>query len=237
MEPSCYEEAMCDTNWIDAMNNEIEALERNNTWTVCDLPYDRKAIGCKWIYEIKYKSTGEIDRYKARLVAKGFSQREGLDYKETFSPVVKMVTVRCLMSIVVNKNWPLSFMQAPRQCNAKLTTALAKHGLKQSKFDYSLYIKQRYESFVALLVYVDDIVINGNNEKEINNFTRFLSLNFLIKDLGKLKYFLGIQVLENDRGLCMTQRKYCLDLLHEYGLLAARPIDIPLQENIVLNHI
>ncbi|GJY50410.1 ribonuclease H-like domain-containing protein [Tanacetum coccineum] len=168
VEPSYYEDVMCDTNWIDDMNNEIKALNRNNTWTVCDLPSDRKAI--RW--------------------------------------------------------W-----------NAKLTTALTKHGFKQSKFNYSLYVKQSGESFVAQLVYVDDIVITGNNEKEIDDFKKFLSLKFLIKKLGKLKYFLEIEDLENDKGLCMTQMKYCLELLHKYGLLAARPIDIPLPENIVLNHI
>ncbi|GJV69018.1 ribonuclease H-like domain-containing protein [Tanacetum coccineum] len=119
-------------------------------------------------------------RYKARLVAKGFSQREGLDYEETFSPVVKMVIVRCLISIVVNKQWPLyqldvnnAFLysdlheDSQDSGNAKLTTALAKHDFKQSKFDYSLYVKQNGESFMALLMYVDDIVITENNEKEI----------------------------------------------------------------------
>ncbi|GKF18879.1 ribonuclease H-like domain-containing protein, partial [Tanacetum coccineum] len=83
--------------------------------------------------------------------------------------------------------------QDPRQWNAKLTTTLAKHGFKQSKFDYSLYVKQSGESFVALLVYVNDIVIIGNNDKEIDEFKKFLSSKFLIKDLGKLKYFFGIE--------------------------------------------
>ncbi|GJX74193.1 ribonuclease H-like domain-containing protein [Tanacetum coccineum] len=169
---------------IEAMHNEIEALNRNNTWYVCDLPYGRKAIGCKWIYKIKYKASSEIERYKVRLVAKGFSQREGFDNDETFSPVIKMVTVRCLISDV----------------------------------------------FVALLVYVDDIVITGNDETKISNFKRFLSTRFMIKDLGVLKYFLGIEIIKNDNGLCMSQRKYFLELLHEYGLLVARPVDIPLPE-------
>ena len=127
--------------------------------------------------------------------------------------------------------------QAPRQWNAKLTTALVEHGFVQSKLDNSLNIKQKGSVFVALLVYVDDIVITGNDEAEISNFKKFLSSKFMIKDLGELKYFLGIEVLKNDKGLCMSQRKYCLELLHEYGLLAAKPVDTPLPENTVLNHV
>nr|GEX27006.1 putative reverse transcriptase, RNA-dependent DNA polymerase, Gag-polypeptide of LTR copia-type [Tanacetum cinerariifolium] len=85
VEPTCFNDALKDPNWVDAMHNEIEASNGNNTWVVCDLPVWRKPISNKWIFKIKYKS---------RLVAKGFSQREGFDYDKTFSPVVKMVTIQ-----------------------------------------------------------------------------------------------------------------------------------------------
>ncbi|GJW10385.1 ribonuclease H-like domain-containing protein [Tanacetum coccineum] len=90
-------------------------------------------------------------------------------------------------------------------------------------------------SKVCKLMYVDDIVITGNDNDGINEFKLFLSTKFLIKDLGILKYFLGIEIVENELGLCMSQRKYCLELLHKYDLLAARPVDIPLPENTILN--
>ncbi|GJY13867.1 putative RNA-directed DNA polymerase [Tanacetum coccineum] len=92
---------------VAAMNTKMEALNKNNTWVVTNLPPERKPIGCKWIYKIKYKSNEDIERYKARLVAKGYSQKEGVDYDETFSPMVKMVTIMCLISLAVNQGWTL----------------------------------------------------------------------------------------------------------------------------------
>ncbi|UYV79065.1 hypothetical protein LAZ67_17000981, partial [Cordylochernes scorpioides] len=92
LEPVTYEEAMSSKdkiNWEIAMNEEKQALIKNKTWELMDLPDNAKAIGCKWIFRIKRKGNGEIDRYRARLVAKGFSQRRGIDYKETFAPVVR----------------------------------------------------------------------------------------------------------------------------------------------------
>ncbi|GKA04083.1 ribonuclease H-like domain-containing protein [Tanacetum coccineum] len=106
-EPKTFHEACNNKEWITAMNTEMEALNRNETWEITLLPPGRKPIGCKWIYKVKYKSNGDIERYKARLVVKGYNQKEGVDYDETFSRVVKIVIVRCLISIVVNNEWPL----------------------------------------------------------------------------------------------------------------------------------
>ena len=126
--------------------------------------------------------------------------------------------------------------QAPRQWNHKLSEALFEAGFEQSKNVHSLFIKNKGSSVLYLLVYVDDLVLTGNSVEEIENFKVFLKNKFKIKDLGELKYFLGIEVLKTKTGLCLNQRKYCLELLHEYGLLACRPVMTPLPENIVLNH-
>ncbi|GJT99861.1 ribonuclease H-like domain-containing protein [Tanacetum coccineum] len=250
------------------------ALLRNDTWEVTDVPKDRKAISSKWVFKIKYKSNGEIDRYKARLVAKGFNQMKGVDFEETFSPIVKMFTVRCLLNLDVLNCWPIyqldvnsaflygdlvetvymklpegyfptdnnkvcrlkkslyGLKQAPRKWNAKLTYALVENGFSQSKSDYSLYTKFDKGVFVALLVYVDDIIITCNSISTIEKFKTFLKFKFMIKDIGKLKCFLGIEVIDTVKGICLNQRKYVLDLLSEYGMLACKPAKTPLQSKL-----
>jgi len=92
------------------MKEEIQALEENGTWTTEDLPPGKKAIGCKWIYNIKYNSDGCIERHKARLVIHGNIQVKGVDYNETFSPATKMVTVRTFLASAAAKNSQLHQM-------------------------------------------------------------------------------------------------------------------------------
>ena len=88
-EPISYEEAIKDKRWVDAMKLEIQALEENGTWEVVKLPAGKSAIGCKWVFKIKYQADGKIERFKARLVANGYNQTKGIDYQKTFYPVVK----------------------------------------------------------------------------------------------------------------------------------------------------
>ncbi|CAH9096007.1 unnamed protein product, partial [Cuscuta epithymum] len=104
-EPKRFSQAILVPIWREAMQREIRALEENGTWTLVPLPPGKKVVDSKWVYKIKYKPNGDVERYKARLVAKGFTQVEGIDFHETFAPVAKLVTVRCLLAVAAKRNW------------------------------------------------------------------------------------------------------------------------------------
>nr|AAP53968.1 retrotransposon protein, putative, Ty1-copia subclass [Oryza sativa Japonica Group] len=106
-EPENLREAMANSNWRLAMEQEYSAFMSNKTWHLVPPTQGKNIIDCKWMYKIKRKADGSIDRYKARLVAKGFKQRYGIDYEDTFSLVVKAATIRLILSIAVSKGWSL----------------------------------------------------------------------------------------------------------------------------------
>ena len=101
LEPSNVDEALSDSKWKAEMQDEFDALIRNKTWNLVAMNLEYKLVGCKWVFKTKYNSDGSVSKYKARLVAKGFHQTAGIDYSETFSPVVKSSTVRVILSLTV----------------------------------------------------------------------------------------------------------------------------------------
>jgi hypothetical protein len=276
-EPKHFKQAVKDSRWVEAMKREIKALEENETWSLEELPKGKRAIDSKWVYKIKYKPNGDVERYKARLVAKGFTQIEGVDFHETFAPVAKLVTVRTLLTVAVKRRWythqldvnnaflhgdlnedvymkiPQGFAkqddnrvcklkkslyglkQASRNWYHKFTCSLIEIGFKQTPADHSLFIFKEGKTFVAALIYVDDVVLVGNDLSKIQATKDFLNKRFSIKDLGPLKYFLGIEVARTNEGMVLSQRKYTLDILEDVGMTGCRPSSFPMEQNLKLD--
>ncbi|GMI72424.1 hypothetical protein HRI_000911700 [Hibiscus trionum] len=279
-EPTYYHQAVKYPEWRQVMQDELQAMEDLKTWTVVPLPEGKQPIDYKWVYRVKYKADGTVDRFKARLVAKGFTQIEGVDYIDTFSPVAKMTSFKVLLALVASNNWhllqldvnnaflngqldeevymklPLGYnlknsitcenqdgssnlvcklnksiyglKQASRQWFHAFSQVILKCGFVQSPSEHSLFTKGTGDEFIALLVYVDDVVLAGKNLLLLEAVQDFLQSHFKLKLLGPLKYFLGFEIARNDAGISLSQRHYTLQLLEDTGCLGKKPAEIPL---------
>ena len=163
IEPTCYTHASRHPEWKQAMLDEYHALLQQGTWSLVPSSPSLNTVGCKWVFRIKRRSDGIIERYKARLVAKGFHQQSGIDYFDTFSPVVKPTTIH-----------------------------------------------------------------TGSNSSHLLAFLRTLGAEFDIKDLGRLHYFLGVEVHYHPTSIHLTQNQYTVDLLKRSNLLDCKPISTPM---------
>ncbi|RVW82594.1 Retrovirus-related Pol polyprotein from transposon RE1 [Vitis vinifera] len=172
--PNTIQEALKISEWKKAVQDEIDALEKNGTWTITDLPVGKRPVGCKWIFTIKYKADGSVERFKARL-----------------DP-----------SLI--------------GCQSRLVLATTGHKKCVSKWDLE------EEVYMEIPPGFEESMAKNQNLK------KYLSEEFEVKDLGNLKYFLGMEVARSRKGIVVSQRKYILDLLKETGMLGCKPIDTPM---------
>lgn len=109
-EPINYGQATKKREWRETMEREIEAVERNQTWTLTKLPEGQKRIDLKWIFKAKRDASGKIVKYKARIVAKGYVQEQGIDFDEIFAPVTRLETVRLLLALAAKNGWEIHYL-------------------------------------------------------------------------------------------------------------------------------
>ena len=258
------------------MEEELQALDRTHTWDLVDLPLGKTAVSCRWIYKIKTKFDGSIERYKARLVARGFTQEYGIDYEETFAPVARLTSVRSLLAVGAAKHWDMWKMdvknaflngdlheevylkpppgfshsqnqvfklnkalyglkQAPRAWFEKFSKVVQQLGFSSSPYDHALFLRRSERGIVLLLLYVDDMIITGDDITGISELKQFLSQQFEMKDLGSLSYFLGLEVSSVPTGYTLSQVKYASDLLLKSGISDTKIASTPLEYEVKLN--
>ncbi|KAJ0726248.1 putative RNA-directed DNA polymerase [Helianthus annuus] len=282
-EPESYSEAvkMKDfLQWEHAMKDEMSSLDKNKTWVLVKLPPDKRALQNKWVFRVKEEHDGS-KRYKARLVVKGFQQKKGVDYDEIFSPVVKMTTIRLVLSIVAaeklhleqldvktaflhgdlnediymaqpegfkvvgKENWVCKLKkslyglkQAPRQWYMKFDNFMERSGYKRCQMDHCCYLKKFSNSYIILLLYVDDMLIAGSDMKEISRLKKQMSKEFEMKDLGPAKQILGMSITRSkkDGSVTLSQEKYIGKVLERFGMNSekTKPRNTPLGSHLKL---
>ncbi|KAL4563757.1 hypothetical protein LXL04_027802 [Taraxacum kok-saghyz] len=239
-DPIYYEDAVRDNRWKKAMDLEIQAIEKNQTWRLVDLPKGTKYIRVKWVYKTKLNEKGEIEKHKARLVAKGYGQEFGVDSVEVYAPVARMDTIRLMIALAAQKGWNIYQMdvqsaflhgtleedvyvqqpqgyvvenneekvyklqkalyglkQAPRAWFSRIEAYFIKEGFARSSSEHTLFIKAKStDKLLFVNVYVDDLLYTGNDEKMLEEFKCSMKNEFEMTDLGRMRYFLGLEVLQ-----------------------------------------
>jgi transposase InsO family protein len=273
--PRTFKEAMGrpdSEKWLGAMKEEMESLMKNKTWSLIELPKNRKTVDCRWVLGIKQDSRGRPERYKARLCARGFTQEFGVDYEETFSPVAHFDSIRMLLVVAVHLKMDVQQMdvktaflngtldeeifmsqppgfevkgqehlvcklekslyglkQSPRQWNITMDGYLNGIGFQSCTADPCIYVKRDAGKMVTIALYVDDLIIASNCKVLMDETKSNLNKRFDMKDLGRLRFCLGIEVVWNQDGTCsLSQRQYAQEVLERFKMTDCKPVSIPI---------
>ncbi|KAI5336038.1 hypothetical protein L3X38_026172 [Prunus dulcis] len=218
VEPTCYSQAFKQHEWRNAMVQEFNALQRCGTWKLVPYHPQMNLLPNKWVFKLKQRADGSIERYKARLVANGFHQKPGIDYTESFSPVVKHSTIRLVLSLAVSKQCPIRQLDVQ---NAFLHGFLNEDVYMRQPAGF---VDEQYPNYVCKLQWS----IYGLKQAHRAWFHRFseflLQLGFEAStcDYSLFVYNHKVQYM-NDQ-MHLSQAKYALDLLKHTNFLDAKPI-------------
>ncbi|KAH9717385.1 hypothetical protein KPL71_021793 [Citrus sinensis] len=236
--PNTFSEALRSNEsdqWKLAMEEEMKSLHQNQTWELVKLPKWKRAIGNKWVYTKKQGFPNQTThRYKARLVAKGFAQKEGIDYNEVFSPVIKHTSIRILLALVAECELELAQLDVKtaflhgdleeeiymiQPCGFRV--AGKENHVCRSEQDHYVYFRRLPdEAFIYLLLYVDDMLIASKNRDEIERLKKQLASEFEMKDLGDAQRILGMKIHRDKKNesVWLTQKSYLKKVLERFGM-------------------
>ncbi|GJR98330.1 putative ribonuclease H-like domain-containing protein [Tanacetum coccineum] len=182
-------------------------------WTLVDLPYDKKAIGTKWVYRNKKDEQGIVVRNKAKLVAQGYKQGEGIDYDEGFAPVSRIEAIRLFLAYASFMNFLVYQMDVKSAFlygtikEETLSTYLLDNRFYKGQIDKTLFIKRVKGDILLVQVYVDDIIFGSTKKSLCTDFEQIMHKKFQMSSIGELTFFLGLQVKQKDDGIFISQDK------------------------------
>ena len=249
-DPVSFEEVVKSSTWKDAMDLEIQAIERNGTWELTEFPKGAKKICVKWVFKTKLNEKGEVDKCKARLVAKRYTQQGGIDYTEVFAPVARWDTIRLILALATSRDYKVfqldvkstflhgeiteevlieqpqgyevkgvenkvyrlkkalyGLKQAPRAWFSKIESYFIKEEFERCSNEHTLFKKNGGDGRIIIVsLYVDDFIFTGNDGKMFEEFKRSMKQEFEMSDLGRMKYFLGVEVVQGLVGIFISQR-------------------------------
>nr|GEY17740.1 retrovirus-related Pol polyprotein from transposon TNT 1-94 [Tanacetum cinerariifolium] len=278
VKPKTYKDALTQTYWIEAMQEELNEFERLEVWELVPRPDKVMIITLKWIYKVKLDELGGILKNKDRLVARGYRQKEGIDFEESFYPVARLEAIRIFLAHAAHKNMVVYQMdvktafsngnlreeayvsqpdrfvdqdkpnhvyklnkalyglkQAPRAWYDVLSSFLISQDLSKGSVDPTLFIRRNGNDLLLVQIYVDDIIFVAFTPELCDIFAKIMCSKFKMSMMGKISFFLGLQISQSPRGIFINQSKYALESLKKYDFESCDPMDTPMVEKSKLD--
>eukprot|EP00253_Pinus_taeda_P019240 PITA_19240 len=208
------------------MDEELEQIEKNNTWELFPRPKDKNVIGTKWIFKNKLNENGEVIRNKARLVCKGYAQQEGIDFEETFAPIARLEAIRMFLALSSFQKFKVFQMDVK---SAFLNGDLEEEVYIEQRDGFILGNDQKLVCRLKKALYGLKQAPRACNEEAMSqNFALVTQKEFEMSFLGELTYFLGLQIQQNEGGIFLSQTKYLKQILKKYGMEDSKPVCTPM---------
>nr|GEU50093.1 retrovirus-related Pol polyprotein from transposon TNT 1-94 [Tanacetum cinerariifolium] len=257
VEPKTYKDALTQSCWIEPMQEELNEFERLEVWELVPRPDKVMVITLKWIYKVKLDELGGILKNKVRLVALGYRQEEGIDFEESFAPVVRLEAIWIFLAYAAHKNMVVYQMdvktaflngnlweevyalyglkQALRAWYDMLSSFLISQDFSKGSVDPTLFIRRNGNDLLLVQIYVDDIIFVASTPELCDLFANLICSKFKMPMMGKILFFLGLQISQSPRGVFINQSKYALESLKKYGFESCDPVDTPMVEKSKLD--
>nr|GEU44515.1 retrovirus-related Pol polyprotein from transposon TNT 1-94 [Tanacetum cinerariifolium] len=278
VEPKTYKDALTQSCWIEAMQEELNEFERLKVWELLPRPYKDMVITLKWIYKVKLDELGGILKNKARLVARDYRQEEGIYFKESFALVARLEAIRIFLAYVAHINMVVyqidvkiaclngnlreevyvsqsdefvdpnnpnhvyklkkalyGLKQAPRAWYDMLSSFLISQDLSKGSVDPTLFIRRNENDLLLVQIYVYDIIFAVSTPELCNLFAKIMCSKLKMSMMGKISFFLGLQISQIPRGIFINRLKYAIKSLKKYGFVSCDPVDTPMVEKSKLD--
>ncbi|BBH05263.1 hypothetical protein Prudu_016603 [Prunus dulcis] len=243
-EPECYKEALThdqQDEWLKAMHEEMQSLHESHTYDLVNLPKGRRALKNKWVYRLKTEENNSKPTFKARLVVKGFSHKKEIDFEDIFSPVVKMSSIRVVLDLAASLNLEIEQLDILKKISTWSSQKDSKVKGKEDLFD-SFMIEHRYwrttsdhcvfvkifhdGEFIILLLYVDDMLIVGQNSDKISKLKKELRKSFAMKDKTNPR---------KNQKLRLSQESYIEKVLKRFNMDKEKSVSTPFPNHFKLS--
>nr|GEV60087.1 hypothetical protein [Tanacetum cinerariifolium] len=235
VEPKTYKDALTQSCWIQAMQEELNEFERLEVWELVPRPDKVMVITLKWIYKVKLDELGGILKNKAWLVARSYRQEEGINFEESFTPVARLEAIRIFFAYVAHMNMVVYQMDAK--------TAFLNGNLREEVFvshpdgfvdpDNPNHVNRN--DLLQVQIYVDDIIFAASTPELCDLFAKITCSKFKMSMMDKISFFFGLQISQSPKGIFINQSKYAIESLKKYGFESCDPVDTPMVEKSKLD--